>query len=355
MAHNLEIRNGIVSFVFKVGLNIWHKLGTAMDSISMEFLKGSFLNYPITKIPAYVKIDNQDVIVPNHYFTFREDIKEVFGEVSEQYEVIQNSQALNVIETLTNNHNTEYLTAAVLGKGERMFVTMKTPKNIVIAGSNDPINEHLILVNEHTGKESMYILFSPILPVCENTLNMALRSAKNKFTIQHKGSSVNELLNNPDLLRAKMAECMNIEDKYLQACETVYNKMAQTKYNINEFLCKSYINSKDIEKLEKIEQINQMENINWNWEREELTKKGNDIIPFQRKELIKSIVEYYNTDKFGQQLENRKGTVYGAFQAITGYYSNVADLEPIERIGSIYFGNAKDNCQKAFDFALTLS
>ena len=48
------------------------------------------------------------------------------------------------------------------------------------------------------------------------------------------------------------------------------------------------------------------------------------------------------------------GTAWGAYNAVTGYYSNVDSKEGINRFDSLMYGGAANSMQKALNEALVL-
>jgi phage/plasmid-like protein (TIGR03299 family) len=342
-----------VSFVYTEGVKPWHKQGRMFPELTQEIAYNeSGMAFDVDKTQVETTISGTTQILPKRFITYRKDTGKLFDVVSDRYEVIQNFECFKVVETLVNNHSARLQTAGVIGNGSRVFFSMKTPKNITVAGSNDVIEEYLICVNEHTGDDPLYIIFSPTLPVCENTVNMALRNAKNKFSIRHS-KGFRALFNNPEILQDTMLKAMHLEDAYLQKAESLYNAMAQTRYNINEFLCNTYLTA---------EQIKAAAEVNFDYNNVgtfPITVKGKDkdreIISTRQKNIFDKIVDYYHTDKFGQEFNNRKGTLYGIFNAVTGYYSNVKEYDSEEaKFESVIFGNAALNSQKAFTFAENL-
>ena len=65
--------------------------------------------------------------------------------------------------------------------------------------------------------------------------------------------------------------------------------------------------------------------------------------------ILSNMFEYY-LDGIGQQ--NIAGTAWGAYNAITGFYSNVANLEGEKRVDSLLWGGANSNMLKALNRSL---
>ena len=75
-------------------------------------------------------------------------------------------------------------------------------------------------------------------------------------------------------------------------------------------------------------------------------------ISTRKANMIQNMFEYY-MDGIGQQ--QIAGTAWGAYNAVTGFYANVANLEGQKRMESLLYGNAQNVMQKgiiaAYDIA----
>jgi phage/plasmid-like protein (TIGR03299 family) len=140
----------------------------------------------------------RDMIINSHMATVRTDRDITLGVVGSKYGVVQNSKAFEFINLLASgvqgSEKAVIETAGILGDGERMYVTAKLPSDIYLDDNgHDPINDYILFTNTHDGSGAVTVLFTPIRVVCQNTLNMALRTAQNKLVYKHT-SNVNSRL-----------------------------------------------------------------------------------------------------------------------------------------------------------------
>lgn len=140
----------------------------------------------------------RDMIINSHMATVRTDRDITLGVVGSKYGVVQNSKAFEFINLLASgvqgSEKAVIETAGILGDGERMYVTAKLPSDIYLDDDgHDPINDYILFTNTHDGSGAVTVLFTPIRVVCQNTLNMALRTAQNKLVYKHT-SNVNSRL-----------------------------------------------------------------------------------------------------------------------------------------------------------------
>jgi len=198
----------------------WHKLGTRVEEApdSKRALEVAGLNWSIMQKSIFV--DNKKI--KGYVANTRSDNGEVLGIVTNQYKVIQNTEAFAFTDDLIGTGEVKYETAGSLGKGERIWLLGKMPEIKLVDDITEP---YLCFLNYHNGKGSVRVALTPVRVVCNNTLNVALRDAKRNWSTTHIG---------------------NIEDKLEDAKYTLgmaknYLKNLQEEANI---LAKKEINKK---------------------------------------------------------------------------------------------------------------
>lgn len=72
----------------------------------------------------------------------------------------------------------------------------------------------------------------------------------------------------------------------------------------------------------------------------------------QYENIISEVYEYAQTAET-QQMNTTRGTLFGAYNAITGYYQNVKDWKSADaKMGSLLDGTANERSRKAFDLCM---
>ena len=346
MAHNLNFneQTGKHSF-FSVKEKAWHGLGQIVQDYptSSEAIKFAGLDYKVEKRKLFT-YDNEnntgnpdteiiipEIEVPNFYATMRTDTEEVLGVVGKDYEVVQNADAFSFFDAIVGGDGILYETAGALGKGERIFITAKLPGYIKV-GCDDVIEKYLFLSTSHDGFGSITAAFTPIRIVCNNTLNAALRNCSNSIKIRHTQNAKEHL--------EEAHKVMGISNRLSNELESIFNKWS--KVRITD------------EKLKQLIQLAMVPN------KEVLTniKSGNlDELSTAFKNVCDNIYEYTQSAP-SQQTETTNGTVFGAYNAITGYFQNVRIYKNDEaKLKSLLFGGTGQlRTQKAFhlceDFAM---
>lgn len=333
MAHNLEIRNGQASFVAK-GEKAWHGLGTYVENAmtAEECMQLARMDWEVEKRPLFVEepdeSDADDVVfseITGWSAATRSDTGDVLSIVTDSYQIVQNRECFNFFDSIIDRGEAIYETAGVLGKGERIFLTAKLPSDIVVKGDVDVVNNYILLTNSHDGTSALQAGFTSIRVVCNNTLTAALNGGmKNAIKLRHT-TNIKQML-------SEAAEVMGIASQYTKDLNQYFNQMAKVK--INDKQLRAYI--------EKV----------MNPRAEQLTKAEKEEFSKQFVKTVDSVMEFALTNDT-QTTKATKGTVWGAYNAISGYYGHVKDHKTATaRMNDIVFGQGDQRIKQAFTLAV---
>ena len=341
MSHNLNVENGKVSF-FSVKEKAWHGLGTVVkEALNSEIaIKLAGLDYLVKKMPNYIQLpDNSLKTSGNSFSTVRTDNYAILGDkLSEQYTVVQNSVAFDFFDDIVGKGEAIFETAGALGKGERIFITAKMPDYIRVKG-NDVIEKYLLFSNSHDGSTGITVMFTPIRVVCNNTLQAALSDrSQRRVTIQHRSKAEEKL--------KQAANVLGITNQLSAELEQIFNRMAEVR--LTDLQAKGFVT-----------EVMMPETLQARIKAAQ--KAGNDELVTELSEIstrtqntIDLVMDYYSKGE-GQQLITTRGTVFGAYNAITGFYQNVKNFDtPEQKMLNNVFGNGYNKGQKALDLAATL-
>jgi len=345
MAHNLHFneQTGQHSF-FSVKEKAWHGLGKIVQDYptSAEAIRHAGLDYTVQKRPLFtVKDDNiiitdepsgkpdsdeteTDIFVPNYSATVRTDSNTVLGVVGKEYQVVQNRDAFSFFDSIVGGDGIQYETAGALGKGERIFITAKLP-NYIKVGREDLMEQYLFLTTSHDGFGSITAAFTPIRIVCNNTLNAALHSKSNAIKIRHTERAKERL--------EQAHRVMGISNKLSAELETIFNhwtKVRITDPEIRKLIQLAMVPNKEV-----------LHNLN--------TGQGDELSTCF-KNMVDNVYQYAMTNPTQLQ-ETTAGTVFGAYNAVTGYFQNVRSYKDQEaKVKSLFFGGtAQLRTQAAFN------
>ena len=328
MAHNINF-NEMTSkhSFFSVKEKAWHGLGQIVQDYpnSKEALQFAGLDFEVLKRPNTHHLDNgTEIISTNSFYTYRPDTGAILGDrLGKDYEVVQNPDAFSFFDAIVDGDGIQYETAGALGNGEKIFITAKLPGYIKV-GNDDMIEKYLFLTTSHDGFGSIMAAFTPVRIVCNNTLNAALRNCTNSIKIRHT-ANVKERLE-------QAHKVMGISNQLSIQLEGIFNRWAKVR-----------ITDKEVLKLVQLAMVPNKEVLQ-NIQKGELNELSTCF-----KNMCDDVYEYQMSSP-SQFLETTNGTVFGAYNAITGYFQNVRNYKNDEaKMKSLlYGGTAQLRTQKAF-------
>ena len=275
---------------------------------------------------------------PNAYGTYRTDINVPLGLVKAKYEVIQNIEAFNFFNDAIGEGKAQWDRAGMFGYGHKIFVSAKLPTTITVG--NDKIDNYLVFSNSHDGSSSINILFSPIRVICTNMLNSAIHSTDSYIRIRHTQTAKEKL--------ERGAEILRIACEHAKTAEQLYNSLLTIKMTddqVMKYIANLQLNDAERAALENYDPKNGIKKL---FSKDYLTMESTNI-SVRKANAIINMFEYY-IDGIGQK--DIAGTAWGAYNAVTGFYSNVANLEGEKRVDSLLYGGASRNMNKALNEAI---
>ncbi|MBD5460695.1 MAG: DUF945 domain-containing protein [Lachnospiraceae bacterium] len=173
-----------VESMFYVREKPWHGLGTmvakAPDSAAALRLAGLDWNV----IQKDIMTVGGSTAIPGFKANVRDIDGSVLGIVSEKYKVVQNMEAFSFTDELLGE-GVRYETAGSLQGGRRTWILARLPRQYIING--DEISPYLVFMNAHDGSGAIKAAMTPVRVVCQNTLNLALSTAKRSWSFNHTG------------------------------------------------------------------------------------------------------------------------------------------------------------------------
>ena len=171
MAANIET-------MFYVRETPWHGLGTRVLTApaSKEALEVAGLNWKVIQEPVYTEANE---LIEGYKANVRDSDRKVLGVVTNRYKVIQNEEGS-------------------LQGGRKVWLLARMPQDYIITGER--ISPYLVFSNTHDGSGAIKVALTPIRVVCNNTLNLALSSAKRSWSMIHTGDIQGKLEEAKDTL-----------------------------------------------------------------------------------------------------------------------------------------------------------
>ena len=341
MAHNINYnqRTGRYSF-FSVQQKAWHGLGQIVEDYptSEEAIKFAGLDYEVVKSPLFtkgsslietedgVKLGSSELEVSDYFANIRTDNNAVLGVVGKDYHIVQNCEAFSFFDSIVgSNKGILYETAGALGKGERIFITAKLPDYIRVGNGDDITEKYIFLTTSHDGSGSITAAFTPVRIVCQNTLNASLRNMTNVVRIKHTSGAKQRI--------ETAHKVMGLANTMSNQLEGMFNEWSKIR-----------ISDDDVKQLIQVSLCPNKKTL-------ELLKKGDeDEVSTMFKNTVEDAFAYAMMSET-QQMDTTKGTLFGAYNAVTGYFQNVRKYRDNEsKLQSIVMGGtAQLKSQKAFE------
>lgn len=307
MAH--EIEN-----MFFVGDAPWHGLGVQVNGsiTAKDAIKQAGLDWQVKKVPL-ITGDGTNTPV-DHVAIQRESDKSILGVVGPRFEPLQNSEAFKFFDPFIDAGEASYETAGSLRQGKRIFILAALNRRTIEVKPGDEVKKYVLLSNSHDGTLAVRVGFTPIRVVCANTLKLAHENNASKLLRVRHTASMKVTLEN-------IREIMNLADASFEATAEQYRKLANTS-----------INTQDLENYVKV------------------VFNGRDSKQFET--LKGEIVTLFENGK-GSELS--RGTVWGAYNAVTEYLGYQAGRNQDNRLNSLWFGPNDSLNEIAFIEALKLA
>ena len=182
MAANIET-------MFYVRETPWHGLGTRVLTApaTKEALEVAGLNWKVIQEPVYTEANE---LIEGYKANVRDSDRKVLGVVTNRYKVIQNEEAFSFTDSLLGE-GVRYETAGSLQGGKKVWLLARMPQDYIITGER--ISPYLVFSNTHDGSGAIKVALTPIRVVCNNTLNLALSSAKRSWSMDELGKEIEDL------------------------------------------------------------------------------------------------------------------------------------------------------------------
>ncbi len=200
MAHNLEMNGNEVAFALR-GKPAWHNLANRIFTQDEEVTTQTMLEEaklanwnvrlsPITEhIPeSWNDVSTASLVIRDNPFNGGTD---VLATVGKRYKPVQNEELFAFADAIHDaNADCRWESAGSLKKGKVVFGTVDIPRTMVLdpQGANDETKLYLIVWTSHDGSVAVQAAVTPVRVVCQNTLNLAMRNAKQSFKIRHTQS-----------------------------------------------------------------------------------------------------------------------------------------------------------------------
>ena len=213
-----------VENMFYVRETPWHGLGTRVNEAlnSKEALTAAGLNWNVVQEPIYTETEE---LIEGYKANVRDTDRQVLGVVTDRYKIVQNQEAFAFTDELLGE-GVRYETAGSLQGGRKIWLLAHLPHEYIISGER--ISPYLVFFNSHDGSGAIKAAITPIRVVCQNTLNLALSTAKRSWSMIHTGD-----------ISGKIEEAKNtllLADEYMTALGQEFENLRKIKLSEKQVL-----------------------------------------------------------------------------------------------------------------------
>ena len=297
MAHKLDFSKGSAAIAYNIEEGTpWHKEGVAIN--------GRFdADVALEKGGIDFEVVLQDIqtaggtAIPNHQAVVRTDTNTVLGVAGGKYAALQNREAAAFFNPLMSDNKAIFETAGSLDEGRTIWLLAKLDADPLRVIADDVIEKYLLFTNNHTGMSAAKARFTPIRVVCANTLGWAMeRGVRQEVAVKHVGDVAD---------RVKFAgEILAKAGKFYNELEEGYQAMAKVSLNSKQIF--TYIK----ESLRPYKAAAADEEVQAPEEQEQDSAR--------LKTEIDNVL-YLIENGRGSDIKGVRGTLWGAYNAITEY------------------------------------
>jgi len=294
MAHEIATTADGRHAMAYVGETPWHGLGQKLDETSTieQWAVAAGLDYTLATTPVV----NGPISVPGKQIIYRTDKMEGLAVVGDKYKIVQPIEVLDFFKQYVNGV-AQIETAGVLHQGKRYWAMARLDGEINVAG--DITHPYLLLATSCDGSLATQARLTSVRVVCNNTLQMSQRG-KADVTVRH-----NSVFNADDV--STKLEAIHAG---LAAQSEMLKSLAKVK--MDDKAAKAFIAN--------------------------LYKVDAEALPRQATRIL----ELFNGQGIGSELESSKNTAYGLLQAVTQYTDWEAGRSQDSRLFNSWFGQVAD-------------
>ena len=289
---------------------------------SLEAVEAAMPEFSATvdKVPLFT---GEGLEVPDAFATMRtypDGRKQVLGTVGARYRVVQDSEAMEVIRPLVDQGIISELDGGS-HRGKLWVYGQSALTRDIVPG--DAVQAKVMAANSHDGSIPWTIGFPCVRPICQNTLAMALSSKLSKLLKIKHTRNAQDVVNQVKTAVAMFGmEFIEATDKMMHLA-----KVKCTQETLKEYT--GYVFSQ--------------------WADDEETSETS-----RESKVYTKVLENFES---GQGSQYHRGTLWGAYNAITEYTSHQRSRsdDPNKAFVDLQWGNGAIINKRAFDRALELA
>ena len=204
-------------------ISVFESIGKNVEGATSvsEVLKFSGLDFKVNAENCYYMYDGQPELVPGVLVNVREDIGEILGVVSNRYRILQNEDAFDFVNYISDD--IKFKKAGMTYNGMIYIIAEMEPKKCL----GEDYRNYVVFRNSHNGKYPLQATISPMRVACENQFNSIFRKADNNVYIKHLSGFESKLKMAKQVLKGYSQTISELEHKL--------NTYAMTPFSQEQF------------------------------------------------------------------------------------------------------------------------
>jgi phage/plasmid-like protein (TIGR03299 family) len=306
MAHEFE------SGLF-VATPAWHGLGVVLPNAPSidEAIIAAGLDWQVVERPLFLQDGSK---VETHRAMVRDRDNSLLGVVGSDFTPLQNSDAFDWFRPIVESGEVTIEAAGSLRDGKRVWILAALKDGTAEVKPGDAVKSHVLMAHGHDGSLAIRAGFTKTRVVCANTLAVAMRNdAQNLVTLRHTSGAKVSL--------EKARESFDMHRAELKTTIETYKHLASRKCDDKNLV--RYLR--------------------------EVLKPGSADDAKITVRGVDDIAQMFTT---GRGAELSRGTLWGAFNAVTEHMTHERGRGKDSRQNSNWFGNGSQLADRALAVAV---
>jgi phage/plasmid-like protein (TIGR03299 family) len=341
MAHEI-LENGHMIFS---GKKPWHKqgidvTGKEIRSIAQAFEFAPDIDFPVEVVPCYIKGADGTEIMIDRNAIMNGKTNEILGNVSSTWHPVQIKSALSIIDGFLQNDLATLETLISLGGGQKVCALARLSGDPIDVVPGDRVDPYLLNAVGNDGKIAVHLGTTATRVVCANTLRVALKESGNQVRIRHTKKADETIASYKEAALAAYATFQKTasiwKDLACHACTE-----AQLRNYVRSVIpgLRKKANQEVItQDAAKANEIAYLDNgADFASLLQKPTQLDADAKVERSSRVEDRIVELFETGR-GSDITGVRGTVWGAYNAVTEYLSHERGRSDDSRFVNLQFG-----------------
>lgn len=339
MAHEIEFINDIAQFFAVGNERVWHGEGLRFDSPpELPSIPEKLDSFGATYSKVGLTLADTGEPMPDVFAsvrTLRDGTRNVVGKVGPQFTFFQPADRITWAAPIVDAAQATLDTGGSLKNGARLFLSFRIgasdPVEIV---PGDPVVSHLVIAGGYDGLLAEHVMLTPVRPVCQNTLSMAINSKATKLLRVKHSRQVHAAM-------TEIREIIDLANREFKATCEQYQSLAQKQVNVKDL--ESYVR--------KVFRVTPPKSTSMAHNAPEDSLTTNEDTGTQGKRIFTNILPLFESGR-GNTMEGVRGTWWAAYNAVTEYLTHERGNNLDNRLDSLYFGQGASLSRKALDLAM---